>query len=87
MDNIKEIYIYSPSNMPVNGWLHACFTCREYTSRTLLFANQKKDDIEYKFYVHCCPRCKRTHSKIDKYEEFTKKCNLYIYNRYFSLTS
>jgi hypothetical protein len=83
---IKEIYIYNPSNMPKTGWIHACFGCREYTSRTILFKTVIKQPLKYEFNIHCCPRCKRSHKNINNYEIFSEKCNNYILKKYYSIT-
>ena len=56
--------------MPKEGWIHSCFSCREFTARTILFKTKIKDDITYKFYVHCCPRCKRSHKDIEKLQPY-----------------
>jgi hypothetical protein len=82
----KEIYIYSPSNMPKNGWIHSCFSCREYTARTILFKTIVKNSFKYEFHIHRCPRCKRIHKNINSYEIFSEKCNNYIFKKYYSIT-
>lgn len=85
-EKITEIYIYNPSNMPKEGWIHSCFSCREFTARTILFKTKIKDGITYKFYFHRCPRCKNSHKDHEKYNEFSEKCEKYIYKKYFSIT-
>ena len=73
--SVEINYLYQNSNLPKIGWIQACFNCREFTSRTILFKTHKKNNILYEFHVHCCPRCKRQNKKINHYIAFSKKCN------------
>ena len=54
MPTIKRIYIYNDSHLPEEGWIQACFTCNELTSKTILFKTFNKDNTLYEFIVYTC---------------------------------
>lgn len=82
---IQEHYIYNNSNLPKAGWIHACIECREYTSKTIFFKVIQHKNVIHEFHVHCCARCKKRHSNISKYIEFSKMCDSIIMQKYNSL--
>ena len=84
---IKQHYIYSYSNLPKFGWLQACLCCREFTSREILFKVVKDEFLEviHEFYIHTCPRCKKKHTNINEYIEFSKLANKAIKKRFPNL--
>ena len=59
MPKIKRIYIYRESHLPEEGWLQACFRCKEITGKYFLFQTFHKDDDLYEFYIHACSKCKK----------------------------
>ena len=59
MPKIKRIYIYRESHLPEEGWLQACFRCKEITGKYFLFQTFHKDNDLYEFYIHACSKCKK----------------------------
>ena len=49
MPKIKRIYIYRESHLPEEGWLQACFRCKEITGKYFLFKTFHKDNDLYEF--------------------------------------
>ena len=86
---IKQHYIYSFSDLPKCGWIQACLCCREFTSREILFKVFKDEflDTIHEFYIHTCPRCKKKHTNIAHYIEFSKLANEAIKKRFPNLVS
>ena len=79
MPVVKRIYIYNDSHLPEEGWIQACFKCKELTSKTILFKTFHKDEILYEFYVYICGKCKRKNSKLSyEWLDFNDLCNNYI---------
>jgi len=72
-------YIHKESNLPKEGWLHACVSCNEITSKTVFYKIKliKGQKITYNAYL--CPKCCQNRYK-DKYEEykFMKNCRLLL---------
>lgn len=79
---IKQHYIYNFSDLPKEGWIQACIQCREFTSNEIFFKVVKHKNYIHEFYVHCCPRCKKRHTSIPNYIEFSDLCNKIIKKRY-----
>ena len=86
MPRIKRIYIYRDSHLPEEGWLQACFRCKEITGKYFLFHTfYKKQDL-YEFYIHTCSKCKK---KFDNspllFVNFSDQCNDYIRDHFDDL--
>ena len=58
----KEI-IYIPlcqiSELPKNGWIHACFLCELYTSRSLIYKQTETEDTITVYQIILCPPCQK----------------------------
>ena len=83
MPRIKRIYIYRDSHLPEEGWLQACFRCREITGKYFLFQTFHKGDSLYEFYIHTCSKCKRTFDEQPLvFVNFSDQCNDYIHDHF-----
>lgn len=78
----KEINVYYKSHLPKNGWLQACFSCREFTSKTIYFYKMEENNVTTTIYIHCCNRCKKTHENVETFNIFSEKCYNYLYSKY-----
>lgn len=88
MPTIKRIYIYNDSHLPEEGWIQACFICKELTSKTILFKTFHKDNTLYEFIVYTCCKCKKNINKLSyEWLELNDNCNDYINENFKHLFS
>lgn len=83
MGKVKTIDIFKQSHLPKEGWLQSCFNCYTITSKTYYYKMVIFKNINYKFNIYCCPKCKKNLYK-EKYKlyKFSKTCDNYIYFHY-----
>jgi len=74
MNKLKDYFIFTESNLPVDGWLQGCFTCGQITG------DYYKEDLvryyysKYQIKVYICHKCK---DKLEQDDDFYKN---YIYH-------
>lgn len=78
MKVIREVYLYSETHLPVNGWLQGCWECDIITSKTKKYKTINTVKRIYKFIIYLCPSCKKQTVKTDKIDEFNTRCNEFI---------
>lgn len=74
MKVIREVYLYSETHLPTNGWLQGCWECDIITSKTTVYKTVNKVKRVYKFIIYLCPSCK----KKDKNKEFNTRFNEFV---------
>ena len=70
-------YIYEESNLPKEGWLHACVSCSEITSRTVFYKIKLVRGKKITYMAYLCPKCGQKRHK-DRYGDydFKRVCRL-----------
>ncbi len=56
---IKYIDICQDSDLPKEGWIHACLNCHLYTSKYVLYDIIEKDNIITEYRIILCNNCQR----------------------------
>ena len=59
MISLRNIYIFSETHLPKEGWLQGCYECDEITSKIIDYKTKYTYKKKYKFFIHVCPKCKR----------------------------
>lgn len=68
-----DVYFYSRSNLPKNGWLQGCLVCRMVTGNYYLENVLKVRNRTYNINTYLCNNCdKETHDSEKFLEEFEK---------------
>ena len=77
--NYKNIYLYSYTKLPTNGWLQGCDNCGTITSKIMLIYNKLYKKKMYNFYVFRCPsRKKKDKDSLLQYNNYIDECMDYI---------
>ncbi len=82
MDDDKIInykHICGESDLPKEGWLHACLNCHLYTSRYILYDIVEDDDELTEYHIMLCPRCQKKYNSDYK---FKNKVHKFILKNY-----
>ena len=72
----KDLYIYTETGLPKNGWLQGCYNCGDITSNFNHYKKIYKSCREYDINIYLCRRCNKYY--INRYREFIdfmKYCN------------
>lgn len=78
----KNVYLYTETNMPKNGWFQGCYSCGCITKYTvLMYSFDTSSNIIYVFNVFTCPTCKRNHRKnVNVYDIYKQYCMKQIHS-------
>ena len=76
---INYVYICGESDLPKDGWIHACLNCHLYTSRYILYDIIESEDEITEYQIVLCPNCQKTYNSDDK---FKKKVYRFILRNY-----
>ena len=82
MDNDKIIHyvdICGESDLPKDGWLHACLNCHLYTSRYILYDITENNNELTEYHIILCPNCQK---KFHSDEKFKNKVYRYVLKHY-----
>lgn len=73
------VELCNKSKMPTNGWIQACLTCDNFTSRLFdyMVVTKKNKTIDYKAYL--CKDCDRIINKDEvAYFKFLDTCEIHM---------
>lgn len=76
---INYVYICGESDLPKDGWIHACLNCHLYTSRYILYDIIESNDEITEYQIILCPNCQKIYNNDDK---FKKKVYRFILRNY-----
>ena len=76
---INYVYICGESDLPKDGWIHACLNCHLYTSRYILYDIIENEDEITEYQIILCPNCQKIYNSDDK---FKKKVYRFILRNY-----
>ena len=83
MDNDKIIHyvdICGESDLPKDGWLHACLNCHLYTSRYILYDIIESNDEITEYQIILCPNCQKKYNNNEKFKNKVYKFILMNYD-------
>ncbi len=65
---INYVYICGESDLPKDGWIHACLNCNLYTSRYILYDIIESNDEITEYQMILCPNCQKKYNSDDKFK-------------------
>lgn len=79
MISLRNIYIFSETHLPKEGWLQGCYECDEITSKIIDYKTKYTYKKKYKFFIHVCPKCKRQlKDNNQQNNKFIKRCDIFM---------
>ncbi len=76
---INYIYICGDSDLPKEGWIHACLNCHLYTSKYILYDIVENNNELNEYHIIMCKNCQK---EFNKNERLKKKVYRYILKHY-----
>jgi len=76
---INYIYICGDSDLPKEGWIHACLNCHLYTSKYILYDIVENNNELNEYHIIKCKNCQK---EFNKNERLKKKVYRYILKHY-----
>jgi len=77
---INYVYICGESDLPKDGWIHACLNCHLYTSRYILYDIIESNDEITEYQIILCPNCQKKYNSNDKFKNKVYKFILKNYD-------
>lgn len=77
---INYVYICGESDLPKDGWIHACLNCHLYTSRYILYDIIESNDEITEYQIILCPNCQKKYNNNDKFKNKVYKFILMNYD-------
>lgn len=76
---INYIYICGDSDLPKEGWIHACLNCHLYTSKYILYDIVEMNNELNEYHIIMCKNCQK---EFNENERLKKKVYRYILKHY-----
>ena len=77
---INYVYICGESDLPKDGWIHACLNCHLYTSRYILYDIIESNDEITEYQIILCPNCQKKYNNNEKFKNKVYKFILMNYD-------